>query len=388
MGERNRFRYLAVVVLAAACASIFTLWPRQRPAPQPTAVPVNVSRVSIADFPVYVSAVGSVMPINVTDVRVRVDGQLQKLLFAEGQEVSSGQVLAQLDSRPFLAQLAQAEATLRKDAASLANAKLDFDRYTKLAPIGATTAQNADTAKARVAELRATVASDQAVVRNDRLLLEFTTLVAPFDGRVGAREAGVGAIVHTTDAKGIFVVTQMAPITVAFSVPQDLLQQFLHQKSSGALSVTVFEHDGGAQLAEGTLTFIDSHVDPSTGQVAMKAWFRNVDRKLWPGLLVGVRVLLRTDAGQLAVPSKAVMHTQEGTQVYVLASDDTTHLRLVETDISVDGTTEIKTGLKDGEIVVLDGQSRLNPGSRVTSHFIDPKSAAASATDTPPDAAS
>ncbi|MEA3117910.1 MAG: rane fusion protein multidrug efflux system [Paraburkholderia sp.] len=375
--KRRRAMLAGTCLLAAVIALGWALWPRRAALAPVAAVPVDAGRAMIADFPIRVVAVATVMPVNATDVKVRVDGELQRIAFAEGQDVKAGQVLAQLDQGPLMAQLKQAQAMLRKDEASLENAKLDLQRYVKLAPIGAATTQMVDTAKANVDQLQATVAADQALVGNDRLQVGFTTLVAPFDGRVGAREVDIGAIVHPTDAIGIVTVTQMEPIDVQFSVPQDVLPELLERQKTGALPVTVTARSGGRALAQGSLVFIDSRVDPASGQIMLKASFRNKDRKLWPGQLVNARILLRTDTGRVAVPSSAIVHTQDGSQLYVVAANKTAQLRPVQVGVSVDGMSAVERGVQAGEIVVFDGQSRLDPGVRVAPRMVDAKAAAA-----------
>ncbi|MEW9581583.1 efflux RND transporter periplasmic adaptor subunit [Paraburkholderia sp. DGU8] len=353
----------ALAVLVVILVAWF--WPRHpavKPAP---AVPVNAGHPASRDFPIRVAAVGTVLALNAVDVKVRVDGQLQRVAFTEGQDVQAGQLLAQLDQGPLSAQLHQAQAAQRKDQASLDNARLDLARYSKLVGIGAATTQAVDTAKSQVEALAATVAADAALVQSDRLQLSFTTLFAPFTGRVGAREADIGAIVHPTDTTGIVTVTQMEPITVLFSVPQDVLPELLANQAKAPLAVNVTTRSGSMALAEGKLVFIDSTVDATTGQIRLKASFANKDRKLWPGELVNTRVLVRTDAQRLAVPSRAVVNTQNGTQLYVITASGIAQMRPVQTGVTVDGMTEIRSGIASTDLVVFDGQSRLNPGVRV-----------------------
>ncbi|MBB5502717.1 efflux RND transporter periplasmic adaptor subunit [Paraburkholderia sp. MM5384-R2] len=355
---------LAFAVLVAMLAVWF--WPRHPAVKAATAVPVNAGHPVSRDFPIRVAAVGTVLALNTVDVKVRVDGQLQRVAFTEGQDVKAGQLLAQLDQGPLTAQLHQAEAAQRKDQASLDNARLDLARYSQLVGIGAATTQAVDTAKAQVEALSATVAADAALVQSDRLQLSFTTLSAPFTGRVGAREADIGAIVHPADTTGIVTVTQMEPITVLFSVPQDVLPELLANQAKAPLAVNVTTRSGSTPLADGTLVFIDSTVDTTTGQIKLKASFTNTDRKLWPGELVNARVLMRTDAKRLAVPSRAVVNTQNGTQLYVITANGTAQMRPVQTGVTVDGMTEIRSGVARTDLVVFDGQSRLNPGVHVT----------------------
>ncbi|BAO90346.1 efflux RND transporter periplasmic adaptor subunit [Caballeronia cordobensis] len=376
--KRSRFAMIAAIasVTAVAAFAAWWLWPKHTTQPAAAPVPVNAGHPLRQDFPISVTATGSVQALNAVDVKVRVDGQLQRVAFTEGQDVKAGQVLAQLDQGPLKAQLQQAEAAQRKDQASLDNARLDLARYSKLVGIGAATSQSVDTAKAQVASYSAMVAADAASVQNDRLQLGFTTLYAPFAGRVGMREADTGAIVHPSDATGIVTVTQMEPITVVFSVPQDVLSELLANQAKAPLPVHVTTRAGSAALADGKLDFIDSTVDPATGQIKLKASFANKDRSLWPGELVNARLLLRTDSGRIAVPSRAIVNTQNGPQVFVVSADGHVQLRPVETTASVDGMTEVTNGIRPEDLVVFDGQSRLNPGAHVAANIVPPTSKA------------
>jgi membrane fusion protein, multidrug efflux system len=369
---RNKREFLVTIAVLIALF-MWWLWPRHAATPAVTPVPVNAGHPVRQDFPIRVTSTGSVLALNTVDVKVRVDGQLQRIAFTEGQDVKAGQVLAQLDQGPLKAQLQQAEAAQRKDQASLDNARLDLARYTKLVGIGAATSQSVDTAKAQVASYAASVAADAASVQNDKLQLGFTTLYAPFDGRVGMREADIGAIVHPSDTTGIVTVTQMEPVTVVFSVPQDVLSQLLDNQKNAPLPVHVTTRSDNESLADGQLVFIDSAVDVSTGQIRLKASFANKDRKLWPGELVNARVLLRTDRGRIAVPSRAIVNTQSGTQLFVLDADGRASLRPVKTGASVDGMTEVTSGIDPQELVVFDGQSRLTPGTRAAASIVAAK---------------
>ncbi|WP_207004993.1 efflux RND transporter periplasmic adaptor subunit [Trinickia mobilis] len=377
---RRRFPLPAIAIIVAGLALLaWWQWPRHHASAPAAAVPVNAGHAIVADFPIRVAAVGTVQALNTVDVKVRVDGQLQRVAFNEGQDVKRGQLLAQLDQGPLTAQLRQAEATQRKDEASLENAQLDLARYSKLVGIGAATSQSVDTARAQVKSLAATVAADAALVQNDRLQLGFTTLNAPFTGRVGAREADVGAIVHPTDTTGIVTLTQMEPIDVLFSVPQDVLPALLANQATAPLPVSVTTRTDGETVAQGSLVFIDSQVDPTTGQIKLKASFANTDRKLWPGELVNARVLVQTDRQRIAVPSRAIVNTQAGTQLYLIAPDGKAQMRAVQTGASVDGMTEIRHGIKAGDLIVFDGQSRLNPGALVAATLVSAKAQAAAA---------
>ncbi|MFC0693634.1 efflux RND transporter periplasmic adaptor subunit [Paraburkholderia humisilvae] len=356
--------------VALVVALSWWIWPKHAAVAQAAAVPVDAGYLVRMDFPIRVPSVGTVQALNTVDVKVRVDGQVQRIAFNEGQDVSAGQLLAQLDQGPLTAQLHQAEAAQRKDEASLSNARLDLARYSKLVGLGAATTQGVDTARAQVESLAATVAADAALVQSDRLQLGFTTLRAPFAGRVGVREADIGQVVHPTDTTGIVTVTQMDPITVVFSVPQDVLPDVLARQAGDALPVNVTPRTGDAVLAQGSLVFIDSRVDPATGQIQLKASFTNRDRKLWPGELVNTRILLHTDYQRLAVPERAIVNSQSGTQLYVLDKDGHAQLRPVKTGHSVDGMTEIDAGVGTGDLIVFDGQSRLDPGTHAAANIV------------------
>jgi multidrug efflux system membrane fusion protein len=270
----------------------------------PAAIPITADLATTRDMPIWLSGIGSVQPINVVTVKVRVDGQLDRAAFTEGQDVHAGDVLAQIDPRPFQAQLNQALANQAKDKAQLANARLDLGRASKLATLGAGTSQNADTLKAQVAETDATVQADQAMVDTARLNLGFCTVTSPLTGRVGMRLVDPGAIVHASDPNGLVTVTQMQPIAVLFSLPQDDLAEILAGQARAEMPVAVETRDGGRHLADGRLVFIDSQVDPANGQVRLKANFANTDRSLWPGTFVTARVKVHTDRAATVVPDR------------------------------------------------------------------------------------
>jgi multidrug efflux system membrane fusion protein len=338
------------------------------------AVPVIAGTASSQDLPVWLSGIGTATPLNTVDVKVRVDGQLQSVAFKEGQEVAAGQLLAQIDPRPYQATLVQAQANRQKDLAQFANARQEVARAGKLANAGAGTSQNLDTMKAQQAALQATVDGDQATIDAASLNLEFTRIVSPLTGRVGMRQIDPGSIVHASDATGLVTVTEMAPISVLFSLPQDELAAVTEGQRGGELPVAVDTRDGSRHIADGRLVFINSSVDQTNGEIQLKAVFTNTDRVLWPGEFVSARVLVRTDRNATVVPSQAVQTGQKGLYVYILKSDQTVSAQPVTTGPSVGGFTEIRSGLASGQRVIVDGQSRLAPGSHVT---VAPDSAAA-----------
>ncbi len=335
-------------------------------APRSAAVPVIVGAAATRDLPVWLSGIGTVTPLNAVDVKVRVDGQLQSVAFTEGQEVAAGQVLAQIDPRPYQATLAQAEANRQRDLATFIGTQQEVARAGKLMKAGAGTSQNFDTVKAQQAALRATLQADQAAIDAARLNLSFTRVVAPLAGRVGMRQADPGSIVHASDATGLVTVTQMAPIAVLFSLPQDELGTVMDGQRGGELPVAVDSRDGTRHIADGRLVFINSTIDQGNGEIQMKAVFANTDRLLWPGEFVSARVLVRTDRNAVVVPAQAVQTGQNGLYVYVVKSDKTVAPQPVTAGPTVAGLTEIRSGLTAKQLVVLDGQSRLAPGIHVT----------------------
>jgi multidrug efflux system membrane fusion protein len=329
------------------------------------AVPVVVGSATTRDLPVALYGIGTVQPLRVVEVKVRVDGQLDKVAFTEGQEVRAGELLAQIDRRPFEAQQVLAEATRAKDQAQLTNARADVGRYAALIDSGGVSVQTMAAAKAQVQALEATVRADQAAVDSAKLQLEFTRLVSPMDGRVGLRLANAGSIVHVSDAAGIVTVTQMHPISVIFSMPQDELPDILASLSKGKLPVIAYTRDGSRSLAEGELSAVDSQVDSATGQVRLRAIFDNSTRTLWPGSLVSARLLVRTEHAVVVIPTRAVMRGQSGEYAYVVKADNTVEMRPVTTGQAVDGFTAVLSGLALGETVVFEGQARIAPGTHV-----------------------
>ena len=298
LNSLRRVSYVGLIALSLAAVLAAVHWIRQanaEPAPaQTAAVPVHMTQVSRQDLPVWISAIGNVQPLNSVNVRVRVDGELQKILFSEGQTVTAGSLLAVIDPRVYQAQVAQAQALVAKDQAQLANVKVNLDRASKLAAAKAGPTQDVDTYRAQLAAQQATVQADQAQLDSARLQLEFTQVKAPFTGRTGQRLLDVGAIAHGAEATGLVTITQMNPISVAFAVSQDQLADILQQNAKGALQVVAMSRDGQQEIARGQLSFIDSQVTAASGQIQLKAQFNNDAAKLWPGELVSARLLVQT----------------------------------------------------------------------------------------------
>ncbi len=331
----------------------------------PARVPVIVGSAEIQDVPIWLSGIGSVRPLNAVTVKVRVDGQLDRMAFTEGQEVHAGDLLAQIDPRPFQAQLKQAEATMAKDAAQLANSRTDLVRFTNLAQKGFAPSQNVDTLKSQVTELEATVQADQAAVDTAQLQLSFTTVTAPIDGRTGLRLVDSGSIVHASDSNGLVMITQMQPIAGLFSLPQDDLPNILAAMSHGTAPVAAFTRDGDRQLAIGTLVFVDSQIDQNTGQVRLKAVFDNNDRVLWPGEFITARLRVKTIQRATVVPAKAVQRGQNGDYVFRIKADDTVEVQPVTLGAVEARNVIITNGLSPGDRIVVDGQYRLQEGTLI-----------------------
>jgi multidrug efflux system membrane fusion protein len=328
-------------------------------------VPVTEGRVETSDVPIWLSGIGSVQPLNAVTVKVRVDGQLDRVEFIEGQDVHKGDVLAQIDPRSFHAQLKQAQANKAKDEAQLANARLDLERSTRLEAKGAASKQSLDTQRAQVTALGATVEADQAAIEMAQLQLEFSTITAPLSGRTGLRLVDPGTVVHASDANGLVTITQMQPIAVMFTVSQDELPDVLAAMARSDPVVVAYTRGGERPLATGKLIFVDSQVDQGSGHVKLKASFENADRALWPGEFVGARVQVATVNTATVVPAKAVERGQNGTYVFRIKPDETVEVCSVTVSHITAGIAIIADGLAPGDRIVVEGQYRVQPGARV-----------------------
>ena len=362
-----RTGFAAGVVIVAAALVYWVAAARFAPSASPaaSAVPVVVDRAATRDVPIWLSAVGTVQSLNVVNVRARVEGQLERVGFAEGQEIRAGDLIAQIDPRPFQAQLRQAEANMRKDEAQLAHARSELERYIGLAEKGFVAATNVDALKTQVLSLEASVAADRAMKETASLQLGFTTITAPITGRAGFRQIDPGSMVRASESGPIVTLTQIRPIAVVFALPQDDLREILTQRGKGRVAAVAYSRDGARVLAEGDLAVVDNQVDTSTGQIKLKAVFANADGTLWPGELVNARVLLSTERNAVVVPTRAILEGREGPYVYVVKADSTVVPRAVKPGAVMDAFTAIASGVAAGETVVVDGQSRLAPGTPV-----------------------
>jgi multidrug efflux system membrane fusion protein len=329
-------------------------------------VPVVVAKVEKKDMPIYLDGLGSVTPLQTVTVKSQVDGRLDKVMFKEGQFVKKGEQIAQIDPRPFTVQLHAAEAAVERDKATLANAKVNLDRYTSLASQKLIPQQQADDQKAQVATSAATVAGDQASVDNARLQLDFARITSPIDGVTGVRLVDPGNIVHAADQGGIVVLTQLDPIAVLFTLPEDDLPRVAKQLDMGKVIVEAWNRDGTKKLGQGEVALIDNQINQATATIRLKATFPNPDKALWPNLFVKARLLLTTQKDALVVPASVVQRGPKGTFAYVVGADQKVSMKPVQLTL-IQGEEAIITGLDAGESVVADGQNQLRPGSRVAS---------------------
>jgi multidrug efflux system membrane fusion protein len=336
----------------------------QKAAARRPAIPVSISPVQKADFPVYLTSLGTVQAFNTVVVRTRVDGQIDKIAFTEGQTVAAGDLLAEVDPRPFQAVLDQAKAKKTQDEANLANANLDLQRYTKLGEFA--TRQQTDTQRSTVAQLTAQIAADEAAISNAQTQLDYTQVKSPISGVVGLRQVDVGNIVNASTQTGIVTVTQIEPITVIFTAPEEQLPYIAEAQKVAPLKTIAITTDGKKPLAEGQLSVINNQVDTTSGTIRLKAVFDNKGHTLWPGQSVSTRLLVRTLKDATVVPDDAVQHGTNGLYAYAVTADNKAELRNVKVSASIDGKSVIEDGLKPGERVITGGQFKVQPGSVVT----------------------
>ncbi len=330
------------------------------------AVPVVIAAAKVGDMRMDLTALGTATALNTVTVRSRVDGQLLRVLFTEGQVVKQGDLLAEIDPRPFQVQLAQAEGQAAKDQATRENAQLDLQRYEALAHRGLVPKQQVDTQAATLRQAEGVIKTDQAQIDSAKLSLTYARITAPISGRIGLRLVDVGNMVHASDQTGLLVITEVDPIAVVFTIPEDSLQPVLRRAKSNKLSVDAFDRDLKAKLSSGTLLTVDNQIDQTTGTVKLKAIFPNKDNTLFPNQFVNVRLLVDTLRDAVIVPSAAIQHSPEGTFVYLVKKDNTVAIKEVAVGLSDGEETAIASGLAAGDLVVTDGVDKLQPGSKVT----------------------
>lgn len=335
--------------------------PGPRAAP---AIPVMASKAERVDFSVELAGLGTVQALNSVLVRSRVDGQIMKINFDEGKDVHAGDVLVEIDPAPFEAALAQAQANKLKNEALLDNARLDLDRAVRLAKTGATSTQQLDTARSLVAQLEASVKADQAAIDSARVQLNYSQIRAPIDGRAGTRLVDAGNIVRATDATGVVTINQVHPIFVDFALPADSLPRIRAGLKKGDVDVAAQDPDGH-DLATGKLSVIDNQINSTTGTINYKAIFDNADEVLWPGQFVNVRVQIEVLHDVVAVPVTAVQYGPDGPYAFVVGPDRKVQKRAIKPGTLSKVAAVIDEGLAPGDLVVTDGQYRIESGSLV-----------------------
>ncbi len=365
---RRRFSPFLLLLLALAVAG-GVYWARFRPEPAPkgpvapVAVPISAEAVKARDVPVQLTAIGSIQAANTVVVRSRVDGELRKVAFQEGQMVKEGDLLALIDPRPFQAALDQATATKAQHEAQRANAQRDLIRTNKLGAYA--TGQQRDTQMAQVDQLTAQIAGDEAAIENARTQLSYTRITAPLTGRTGFRLVDQGNIVHASDQNGLVTIAQLQPIAGIFTLPERYLADVQQAMKAGPVEVWALQQDAKTEIAQGTLALIDNSVDPTTGTIRLKAMFPNEDNKLWPGEFVNVRIQTGVLKDAITIPATAVLQGQDGPYAYVVNPDNKVEPRPLKTGYSTEQFYVVQEGVKVGETVVTGGQYRLTAGTLV-----------------------
>jgi multidrug efflux system membrane fusion protein len=375
MSKSRTFRW--VILAAAFAAAGYFGWQKfgtdhtslaenaqKRSGPARTAVPVKTAPVAKSDFPVYLTGLGTVQGFNTVVVRTRVDGQIDKIAFKEGQLVNQGDVLVEIDPRPFQAALDQAKAKKAQDEASLANANLDLQRFTKLGEFA--TRQQTDTQRSTVAQLTAQLAADDAAISNAQTQFDYTSVKAPISGVAGLRLVDIGNIVNAATQTGIVTIAQVEPIAVIFTAPEDQLPYISEAQSTQPLKVIALTTDGKKALSDGVLSVINNQVDSTSGTIRLKAVFDNKNHALWPGQSVSTRLLVTTLKDATVVPDDAVQHGTDGLYAFTVNQDNKAELRKVKVTKSIDGRSVVDEGLSPGEQVITAGQYKVQPGTLVS----------------------
>jgi multidrug efflux system membrane fusion protein len=327
-------------------------------------VRVSIAPVQKADFPVYLTGLGTVQGFNTVLVRTRVDGQIDKIAFKEGQTVNQGDLLAEIDPRPYQATLDAAKAKKVQDEANIANANLDLQRYTKLGEFA--TKQQTDTQRTTVQMLTAQIAADDAAIFNAQTQLDYTQIKSPISGVAGLRQVDIGNIVNASTQTGIVTIAQIEPIAVIFTAPEEQLPYINEGQANQQLKVIAITTDGKKPLADGTLAVVNNQVDSTSGTIRLKGVFDNKNHALWPGQSVSTRLLVKTLKDATVVPDDAIQHGTDGLYVYAVNSDNKAELRKVKVSQSIDGRSVIDEGLTPGQQVITAGQYKVSPGTLVS----------------------
>jgi multidrug efflux system membrane fusion protein len=389
--HRGRWIVIAVVVIAAVLAAWFWFGRgaedpakggRGKGDPNARTVPVVAAPARKGNIEVYIDALGTATPRNTVVVRARVDGQLVSVAFKEGQEVKAGDLLAQIDPRPFEVMLTQANGQMARDQAQLKNAQVDLERYRTLLAQDSISKQQVDTQEALVRQFQGTVASDQGAIDNARLQLTYSRITAPISGRVGLRQVDPGNIIHASDSNGLVTIAQVKPMTVIYPVPEDNVPRIVKRTQSGEeVVVDAYDRSGKNKLATGRLLTFDNQIDTTTGTVKLKAEFPNQDGLLFPNQFVNVRMAVQTKVDATLVPTAAIQRGAPGTFVFLVRQDQTVSVTAVKVGTTEGETTEIQSGVEPGNLVVVDGADKLREGSKI--ELIDPAARAAQSANPP-----
>jgi membrane fusion protein, multidrug efflux system len=373
MNKSRTTRWILVVVAAVGLG--YFGWQRFHGEDQATAsnnaqkaarvaVRVTIAPVEKTDFPVYLNGLGTVQAFNTVVVRSRVDGQIDKIAFKEGQLVNQGDLLAEIDPRPYQATLDQAKAKKEQDEANLANINLDLQRYIKLGEFA--TRQQLDTQRSTVSQLTAQIAADAAAIANAQTQLDYTSIKTPISGVVGLRQVDIGNIVNAATQSGIVTITQIEPIAVIFTAPEEQLPYINEAQAIAPLKTIAITTDGKKPLAEGTLAVVNNQVDTTSGTIRLKAVFDNKDHALWPGQSVSTRLLVHTIKGAAVVPDDAIQHGTEGLYAFVVNQESKAELRKIKVSQSIDGRSVIEQGLSPGQQVITSGHFKVQNGTLVS----------------------
>ncbi len=365
-------RWVVVVLIIVGGVIAYQLYSRSKAAakdptaPQPLSV--GVTTVQKRDVPYYLTGLGTVTAFNTVTVHSRVDGQMMQVYFKEGQFVKAGDVLAEIDPRPFQVALDQAEGQLAKDVAAQIDAKVDLSRYQQLWQAGVIARQQLDTQQATVGQFDGSIQSDKAQINNEKLQLTYCRITSPITGRVGLRLVDSGNIVHAADANGILVITQVQPIAVNFTLPEDSLPQVVAEMKKKPLAVEAYSRDDNTKLADGQLLTLDNQIDQTTGTIKLKSQFINRDLGLWPNQFVNVRLFLNVRKDAIVIPSAAIQSGAQGPFAYIVGPGNVVQVRSIQADFNQGNISVIKQGLNEGDQIVIDGQDKLQAGATVSPH--------------------
>jgi multidrug efflux system membrane fusion protein len=370
----KKSRTITWVLLIAVVAGGYYGWSRYRAGQEAAAaantkkaapaVRVSIAPVQKSDFPVYLTGLGTVQGFNTVTVRTRVDGQIDKVAFKEGQMVNQGDLLVEIDPRPYQASLDAAKAKKIQDEANIANANLDLQRYTKLGEFA--TKQQTDTQRTTVQMLTAQIAADDAAIFNAQTQLDYTQVKSPISGVAGLRQVDIGNIVNASTQTGVVTIAQIEPIAVIFTAPEEQLPYINEGQASGQLKVIAITTDGKKPLAEGKLAVVNNQVDSTSGTIRLKGVFDNKDHALWPGQSVSTRLLVKTLKDATVVPDDAIQHGTDGLYVYAVNTDNKAELHKVKVSQSIDGKSVVDEGLSPGQQVITAGQYKVSPGTLVS----------------------